>query len=178
MPRLASGMICLILASALAAPAWAQRNPRGTAKLDLNGKVVAVEYGRPSLRGRTVQQMLSRLGADGVWRLGADQATTFSTSQDLRFGGAVISKGEYSLWAKKQADGSWTLIFNKQHGQWGMNSDGLADRDPNLDVVAVQLMESKAPSAVGQVTITLEKAENGAAISIVWGDMKLSANFE
>jgi hypothetical protein len=178
MPRLPRRMVFLTLASALAVPAGAQRNPRGTAKLDLNGKVVVVEYGRPSLRGRTVEQMLSRLGADGVWRLGADQATTFSASQDLKFGGAVISKGEYSLWAKKQADDSWTLIFNKQHGQWGVNSDGLADRNPNLDVVAVPLMKSKATSAVGQVTITLERAENGAAICIAWGDMKLSANFE
>jgi hypothetical protein len=57
---------------ALAASALAQRNPRGTATLTLKGKAVSVEYGRPSLKGRTVDQMLSQLKAGDVWRLGAD----------------------------------------------------------------------------------------------------------
>ncbi len=172
MRRSVRGSLGLAIVSVLAAPVWAQRNPRGTAKLGVNGKTVAVEYGRPSLHGRTVEQMLSQLGAADVWRLGADQSTTFSTSGDLKFAGIAVPKGEYSLWARKEADGSWKLVFNKQHGQWG------TDHDAAQDLVAVPLKESKASPAAGQVTIALAKTERGGAMTIEWGDLKLSADFE
>lgn len=162
----------LAIATALTAQAWAQRNPRGTAKLEVNGKTLNVEYGRPALHARTVEQMLSQLNAGDVWRLGADQATTFSTSGDLKFAGITVPKGEYSLWALKEADGSWKLVFNKQHGQWG------TEHDAAQDAVAVPLRESKASPAAGQVTIALAKAEHGGAITIEWGGLKLSADFE
>jgi DUF2911 family protein len=178
MRRLASGTLGLAIALVLTAPAWAQRNPRGTAKLEVNGKTVAVEYGRPSLHGRTVEQMLSQLGTGDVWRLGADQATTFSTSGDLKFAGNAVPAGEYSLWARKEADNSWKLVFNKQHGQWGVDSDGVPNRDSKLDVAAIPLQESKSSLPAGQVTIALAKTEHGGAMTIEWGDMKLSADFE
>jgi hypothetical protein len=172
MRRLANGTMGLIIALVLTAPVWAQRNPRGTAKLEVNGKTVNVEYGRPLLHGRKVEQMLSQLNAGDVWRLGADQSTTFSTSGDLKFGASTVPKGEYSLWARKETDNSWKLVFNKQHGQWG------TEHDPAQDVAAVSLKESKASPAAGQVTIALAKTAKGGAINIEWGDMKLSAEFE
>lgn len=178
MRRFSSWLAGMAIALALAGPAWPQRNPRGTAKQDVNGKTVSVEYGRPSLHGRTVDQMLSQLKAGEVWRLGADQATTFSTTGDLTFGGATVSKGVYSLWARKESDNSWTLVFNSEHGQWGADSNGIANRDPKLDIASVPLKESKATPAARQVTISLSKAASGGVITIEWGDLKLTADFE
>ena len=159
--------ICLILG--LAGTALAQRNPRGTAKVSLGGKDVSVEYGRPSLKGRTVDQLLGQLGSE-VWRLGADKSTTFSTAADLAFGSVTVPKGDYSLWARKEADG-WKLVFNKQHGQWG------TQHDASQDLAAVPLKQEKETKSAEQVTITLEKEANGGEISIQWGDMELSAKF-
>ena len=147
-------------------------NSRGTAELTLNGKKISVEYGRPSLGGRTINDLLGQLPAGGFWRLGADKSTTFSTAADLMFGDVKVPKGEYSLWAQKQADGSWKLVFNKQHGQWG------TDHDPAQDLASVPLKTEKASKAAEQVTIALKEEHGSGEISVLWGDMELSANFK
>jgi hypothetical protein len=158
----------LLLSSALA---FAQGGARGTSKLTLKGQTVSVEYGRPSLNGRTVQQLIGQLGAGDVWRLGSNKSTTFSTGVDLAFGDVTVPKGEYSLWARKEADGSWKLVFNKQHGQWGTQHDAAQD------LAAAPLTETKASKSAEQVTISLEKAGDGGEVSIQWGDMVLAAKF-
>jgi DUF2911 family protein len=164
--------------TALPTCSWAQRNPRGKGEVNVGGKTVSVDYGRPSLRGRKVEDLLSQLGAGEAWRLGADQSTTFTSSGDLSFGDVKVPKGTYSLWAEKQADNSWKLVFNSQHGQWGVKSSGEANRDPKLDIASVPLTQSKADSPAEQVTIGLAKAGDGGSISILWGDMKLSTSFQ
>lgn len=160
------GLFAALVGVALAA------NPRGTAELTLNGKKVSVEYGRPSLHGRTVNDLLGQLGAGEFWRLGADKSTTFSTSGDLMFGDVKVAKGEYSLWAQKQADGSWKLVFNKQHGQWGTTHDA------SQDLASVPLKAEKASKPAEQVTIALEQKGGSGEILIHWGDMQLSATFK
>jgi hypothetical protein len=164
---------CVFLAMAfgMASLTLAQGNPRGTSKITLNGQTVSVEYGRPSLKGRSVQQLLSQLKPGDFWRLGADKSTTFTTTADLNFGGTKLPKGVYSLWAQRQSDGTWKLVFNSQHGQWGTNHDS------SKDVVSVPLKEEKESKSVQMVTISLEKEHGGGEISINWGNMELSTNF-
>ncbi|HEV2492453.1 MAG TPA: DUF2911 domain-containing protein [Terriglobia bacterium] len=172
MKRLTIGTLTLAALCACAVIATAQRNPRGNAKLTLNGQEVTVDYGRPSLKGRKVEDMLGQVKPGGVWRLGADQSTTFTTGTDLVFGEVTVPKGTYSLWARKEADGSWKLVFNTQHGQWGTNHDASKDAD------AVPLTETKASSPTEQVTINLTEAGGGGRMTIEWGDMQLAADFK
>ena len=174
MKRVASGILGMVLALALAAPAWTQGNPRGTAKLTLlDGKTISVEYGRPSLNGRAVGDLLARLKPGDVWRVGADQSTTLSTTGELSFGyvkiPVIVPAGEYSLWVRKEAENKWSLVFNKQHGQSG------GQHDAAEDFAAAPLEETKASNSAEQVTITLAKAGIEGTISIQWGDLKLSA---
>lgn len=171
MRRILTVLFSVAIGATWAGTALAQNNRRGTAKLDLNGTQVSVEYGRPTLHGRSVEDMLSKLPAGGFWRLGADKSTTFRTSGNLVFGDTTVPAGEYSLWAQKQEDGSWKLVFNKQHGQWGTS------HNPSLDLVSVPLKEEKEAKSADEVTIELEN-ENGGEISIHWGNMELSTNFK
>src|SRR5208282_3995232 len=90
---LALGLLAVTVESALA-----QRNPRATAQISLGGKMVSVEYGRPSLKGRKMSGLLDQLKPGDVWRLGADKSTTFSTAADLQFGDVAVPSGEYSPW--------------------------------------------------------------------------------
>ena len=166
------GSLGLAMLFVAAQVAVAQGNPRGTSKLSLNGKEVSVEYGRPSLKGRSVEDMLKGLKPGAVWRLGADTSTTFVTATDLMVGDAAVPKGEYSLWAQKQADGGWKLVFNKQHGQWGTQHDAAQD------LVAVPLEQTKAAKPAEMVTIDLAQAAGGGTLTIQWGDMSLAANFK
>jgi len=173
MKRLLITVFSLALSIAWSGTTLAQRNPRGTAETTLDGKKVSVEYGRPSLNGRTAAQMLGRLKPGGhPWRLGADQSTTFSTETDLKVGPLTVPKGEYSIWVRKEADNTWKLVFNKQHGQWG------TEYDPSKDLGAAPLTESKTESPAEMVTLSLDKAGEGGVFTIEWGDLKLSTNFK
>ena len=161
----------MFLGIALTGMALAQGNPRETSKLALKGGAVSVEYGRPSLKGRSVGQLLGQVPAGEVWRLGADKSTTFTAGADLVFGNLTVPKGEYSLWALKEAAG-WKLAFNKQHGQWG------TDHDAKQDLGSTPLKESKGAKAEEMVTINLAKEGDGGSITIQWGDQVLSASFK
>ena len=171
MKRLLIAMVGLALFCACAGTAPAQ-NGRGAAELKLNGKAVSVDYGRPTLHGRKVEDMLGQLPAGEVWRLGANKSTTFKTATDLVFGDVTVPKGEYSLWARKEADNSWKLVFNKQHGQWGTNHDA------SQDLSGIPLKETKSATPAEQVTIGLTKTGEGGEITIDWGDMELSTDFK
>jgi len=83
MRRLLTGAMGLGVLLAFTVKAAAQANPRGAADMALKGKAISIEYGRPSLRGRTVDQLLGQLKPGDVWRLGADKSTTLSTAIDL-----------------------------------------------------------------------------------------------
>jgi len=164
-------LLSALVVATFAVSALAQGNPRGTAKLTLKGKTVSVEYGRPSLKGRSVDELLSQLKAGEVWRLGADKSTTLSTGVDLAFGDTTVPAGDYSLWMQKQADNSWKLVFNKQHGQWGTKHDAAQD------AASAPLKQSQAAKPAEMVTITLAKAGAGGAITIEWGTMTVTAGF-
>jgi hypothetical protein len=147
-------------------------NGRGLAKLSVNGKNITIDYGKPSLNGRKVEDLLGQLPAGEVWRLGADKSTTFTTSGDLKFGDQTVPKGEYSLWARKESDGTWKLVFNKQHGQWG------TDHDNAQDLVSVPLKEEKEGKTSETVEIKLEKENGGGEFSVNWGNLELTAAFK
>ena len=172
MKRFLIAVLAMAIIGVVAESGLAQRNPRGTAKIIIGGKAVSVEYGRPSLKGRAVADLLSQLKAGDFWRLGADKSTTFSTAADLLFGDVTVASGDYSLWAERGEGNSWKLVFNKQHGQWG------TQHDASQDLASVPLKETKASNSAEMVTITLSKQGAGGVITIQWGDMKLTAAFK
>src|SRR5690606_7918853 len=97
---------------------------------------VKVFYNRPSKKGREIFGGLVPYGQ--VWRTGANEATTFDTNRDLNFKGKVLRAGKYSLWTIPR-ENAWTIIFNSEHGQWGLNKQGQPNRDPKLDVLQVDV---------------------------------------
>lgn len=53
-----------------------------------------------------------------VWRTGANEATTFTVSDDVMINGQKLPAGTYSLHTIPSKD-EWTIIFNSDAGQWG-----------------------------------------------------------
>jgi hypothetical protein len=173
MKVLAAGLLSVLMVACFAVVAIAQGNPRGTTAITLKGKRISIEYGRPSLKGRTTDDLLGNLPPEGVWRLGADTSTTFSTGIDLDFVDAVVPAGVYSLWlAKASGDNSWNLVFNKQHGQSG------TEHDPSQDAFFVPLKASKAAKSIEMVTLTLRKSGGVGRLTIQWGTLEVAANFK
>jgi hypothetical protein len=77
---------------------------------------VTIVYSRPGVKGREIWGAL--VPFDKVWRTGANEATTFAVSDDVMINGQPLPKGTYSLHTIPGKD-EWTVIFNKDAGQWG-----------------------------------------------------------
>jgi hypothetical protein len=150
----------------IASPALAQGNPRGEARATVSGKSVAIEYGRPSLKGR---DMLAEAEVDRSWRMGADAPTTLDTEVDLSFGPVAVPKGHYVLTATKVAADKWVLNVLKPEP---------ADRGPGRTKVAdVPLSMSKLDASVETLTIELKGEKEKGELTMNWGHASLGASF-
>jgi hypothetical protein len=88
------------------------------------GGGITIDYCAPQAHGRTIFGGLVPYGE--VWRTGANAATTMKTDVALQIGNLNVPAGTYTLYSLPTADG-WTLIVNKQNGQWGTVYDKAQD---------------------------------------------------
>ena len=82
----------------------------------IDGAHIAIEYGRPSLKGRALKSF-EWYGQE--WRTGADQATTLKTDKALKFGSLAVPAGTYTLYTVPTG-GTWHLIISKRASGWGI----------------------------------------------------------
>ncbi|MBA2620443.1 MAG: DUF2911 domain-containing protein [Acidobacteria bacterium] len=77
---------------------------------------IALVYHRPNTKAREVWGKLVPFGE--VWRTGANENTTFETSQNLKINGQILPAGKYGFHTIPNKD-EWTIIFSKVNDQWG-----------------------------------------------------------
>jgi hypothetical protein len=160
-----------------------QLSPPDSVRADVAGATIAIDYGRPVIRGRTIFGGL--VAWDQVWRTGANFATRFTTSADLVIGGQTIPKGSYTLWTLPSRSG-WKLIVNKQtrapcQGEactvptrarlWG------TDYAVDSDFVRVDVRTEALPQTVEQFTIAVLPQGTGGVINIDWETTRIVIPF-
>jgi hypothetical protein len=144
-------------------------SPRDSAVVDVGGAHLAVDYGRPFARGRTIMGEVVPWGE--VWRTGANAATGFTTTRDLEIGGVAVPAGSYTLWTLPTQEG-WKLILNRQTGQWG------TEYDAAQDLARIDMRVGRPASLVEQLTIRLEPTgANAGLLRLSWGDTEASVPF-
>lgn len=135
---------------------------------------IKVFYNRPSKKGREIFGGL--VPYNEVWRTGANEATTFETNKDLTIKGKKLKAGKYSLWTIPR-ESEWTVIFNSEYGQWGIDSKGEANRDPDLDVLKVDVYAVRQEQEFEQFTIAFEKNGEDAEMILFWDTTLVSVPF-
>jgi hypothetical protein len=153
-----------VLDIAAIGPALASRplgvlSPADSVKVRIGRAELAVRYSRPTRRGRDIFGTV--VPFDRVWRTGANSATLFATTADLVVGGAAVPAGEYSLYSIPAHNG-WTLIVNRNTGQWGTSYD------ERYDLVRIPMSVAALPQPLEQFTIAIEPAAEGAVLSFAW----------
>ena len=133
-------------------------SPRDTARGNIDGVDLAVDYSRPARRGRAIWGDVVPGGK--VWRLGADMATQLETSAALSIGGLAVPAGTYTLWILPSDTGRAVLVINSKTHIFGTNYD------PSRDFVRLPLTWSSITPPVERLTIAVE---NGR-LWIRWGD--------
>jgi hypothetical protein len=144
-------------------------SPLATVKQVVGNTEVEIIYSRPSLAGRSVNDLVNTLN-NGVWRTGANTNTIIAFNKDVTIGGQALKAGKYSLWTVP-ANGEWTVIINSMTDKWG------TAYDKSGDVITFKAPVSKTSEAVETFEINVtdfnNKSKDSANIQLAWGDLSV-----
>lgn len=144
-------------------------SPPAHTSATIDGKKVSIDYSSPRMRGRKIMGEL--VPYDKVWRAGANSATKFVTEADLDINGLKVPKGEYTIYAIP-SESEWTLIVNKETGQWG------TEYNESKDLGRIKMSVSKTSSPVEDFKIELSSAGgNKGELTMTWENTKASVPF-
>ncbi len=124
---------------------------------------VEVTYSRPSVRERQVFGELEPYGK--VWRTGANEASTFSTSTDIEVEGKALPAGTYALFTIPGEE-YWTIIFNQVAEQWGA-----FQHDEKKDALRVQVKARKGSHQEQLLIHFPEVSQSSATLSLHWQEV-------
>jgi len=173
------------VALAIAAPLAAQKttqihpgkggSPHVRSEFTIDGANITIEYGRPSVKGRTIFGPEGIIPTGKVWRMGADEATTLKTDKDLMFGSVHVPAGTYTLYALPldgpAGEPAGKLIINKQTGQWG------TAYDEKQDVGRVDAKVTALETPVEMLTISFVDTPAGGTFVMEWANIRAEAPF-
>ncbi|MDN3690597.1 DUF2911 domain-containing protein [Cyclobacterium jeungdonense] len=154
-----SGM--LMMAVVFLSHSQERASPPKTAEGTINGAKITVNYSSPGVKGREIFGGLVELGK--VWRAGANEATIFETSKDIKVEGETLPAGKYSFFIIPGEDNS-TFIFNKQTGQWG------TQYDESQDALRVSVPSGETQSLVENLTYEIQ--DDGMVVMWEYGQAK------
>lgn len=132
-------------------------SPRDTILAQANGAAIRIIHGSPSTRGRRIWGGVVPWGT--VWRLGADMATHFETSADLRLGASVVPAGRYTLWMLPTEEGA-QLIVSRLVDVFG------TQYAPARDLTRIAMVRHGLEREVERLSISVRDGQ----LIIAWGD--------
>jgi hypothetical protein len=150
------------------APKKAPASPAATASATIGGKTITINYNSPGVKGREGKIF----GKDGlistnphypVWRAGANGATTLKTDGALMIGDVMVPAGTYTLFVDISNPDHWTLIVNKQTGQWGLAYDSAQD------LGKVKMTMTKPAALVENLVYTItDNGDGKGTLTLAW----------
>jgi hypothetical protein len=174
-------MVCIAAVAALGVTASAQKttpvhagkggSPHVKTEWTIDGANISIEYGRPSLKGRT--EAAARGNPPGSpWRTGADEATVLTTDKALTFGKLELAPGTYTI-NTLPGDTDWQFIAGKlaKPGQWGI------PYNQSLEIGRAPMTLAKTSKPVEQLTININDTPAGGTLQVEWGGNSASIPF-
>lgn len=133
-----------------------------------NGTALSIKYSQPSLKGRTpgkdIEPMMGK-----VWRAGANDATVFETSKDIKVNGQLLPAGKYAFFTLQNEKGT-TLIFNKTWKQWGAFQYKEAD-----DALRIMVNQTVAQESSEKLEYSIS---NKGKVALRWGTINIEFTVE
>jgi len=162
-------LVCL---SAFAQVKTPQASPKASITQTVGLTEVAIDYSRPSAKGRTIFGDLVTFGK--LWRTGANQNSMVTFSDDVVIDGKTLKKGKYAIFTTPKAD-SWEVFFYTDTQNWGTPE--------NWDESKVALKTSVKPETLNRnvetFTIAINNLDNNFAhLEISWEKTIIAVKFE
>ena len=144
-------------------------SPHVRTESTVDGANISIEYGRPSLKGRTPGKDIDPYEGK-EWRTGADEQTTLKTDKPLKIGTLSVPAGTYGLHTIP-VNGTWQLIVSKRPTGWGIPYPA------GQDLGRVPMTMGKTTAPVEQLTIAVDDTPAGGALRVEWGGTKATIPF-
>lgn len=135
-------------------------SPPASVSETVNGTVITIHYSQPALKGRSIGNEVAPF--DKIWRTGANEATTFEVSKDVKVNGNALAAGKYGLFTIPGKE-EWVVVFNKTWKQWGAFKYSEGD-----DALRVKVKPVKAAAASERMTFVIGK---DGKVQLLWGDV-------
>jgi hypothetical protein len=183
---LAAAGLSLLALSAGAATLTLPRDSQASSVSQQIGPVrVTVDYSSPRVHaangtdrrgaiwGKLVPYGMNNLGfgtcTECPWRAGANENTTFTTTQDIAIEGQKLPAGTYGLsMIPADANSDWTVIFSRNHSAWGSFF-----YDPSEDVLRVKVKPSKADYHEALTYDFLDRQADKATLALQWEELSI-----
>ena len=146
----------------IATVTFAQKSPRKQASGTIEGATVSIDYGAPSVKGRTIWGGLEKYGK--VWRAGANENTTLSFEKDVKIGDKIVPAGKYGFFIIPNKDKEWVIILNSKNDSWGAYS-----YNKNEDILRLNIK----PEIVSENQEVLEYKIGDRTIEFSWEKIRI-----
>ena len=147
------------------------KSPKDVVNYDKDDLKVEIVYHRPFKKERLIfgaKEDKALVPYGQYWRLGANAATTFETSQDIAFAGRNLKAGIYRMYAIPEND-HWVVALNEEAGAFGYS-----EPDYDKDVMRVNIASAKLLSSVEQFTIDLQEDGENLTLRMQWDTTSVS----
>jgi DUF2911 family protein len=144
-------------------------SPPANVAVTIAGKKITIDYYAPSMHGRKIMGALVPFGE--VWCTGANWATKITTEAPLQMGTLKLPAGSYSIWTLPNAN-EWTLIINKQTGQFHKDYDSSTD----FGRTKMNLKALAAPVETFKIELRSDGGNQGT-LALLWETTEASIPF-
>lgn len=132
---------------------------------------ISISYYRPGKKDRTIFGDVVPFGE--LWRLGANENTKITCSDNLIFGKDTLKAGTYAIFAKPNKD-NWEVIFYTETSNWG-TPDKFDDKKVALKVIAPVVNTNDVTETF---TINFDNIQNSSAnLQFAWDKTKVNVPF-
>ncbi|HYG40157.1 MAG TPA: DUF2911 domain-containing protein [Cytophagales bacterium] len=154
-------------------PVKQQPSPLAMVTYKYGETYIKITYCRPAKRNRAIFGELVPYGK--VWRTGANEATEITITKDIKMAGDSVKAGTYTLFSIPEKD-NWTIILNKELGQWGAFK-----YDPRQDYKRLEATVSPMESVYEVFAIEFESLDSTPGkvnILLKWDKTKVTIPLE
>lgn len=129
----------------------------------VGSKTIKVQYGSPSVKGRTLWGDLVPYNV--VWRTGANEASFIELSEEVLVEGQLLAPGKYSIFTIPKENTTWTVVFNSD---WNLEHGHFQYNEKN-DVLRVEVQPQWEETSLEALSMEVESP----GLVIRWEKLKL-----
>jgi hypothetical protein len=152
-------------------------SPVATSSYTSNGANIEIVYCKPQKKGRIIfgDETSGAIQPYGrYWRLGANEATTFSTDKDLEIGSGTLKAGKYQLYAIP-GKSTWQIVFNSEWDRWGATE---ANHSTDVLSISVDAKNDAAEKEILAIQFENDIATASTFLNIHWDKTSVSVPFK